>query len=65
MKHLGETFSTLSSEKVECRVNLGSDCTTGEGEGRERLKDDLRFSSLLTSVQICESVIFICALDYI
>ena len=65
MKHRVETISTLSSEKVECRVNLGLGYTNGETEKREWLQDDFRFSSPWTSVQLCKCALFFCALDYI
>ena len=65
VKHRGKTISTLSSEKVECRVNLGLGYTNGETEKREWLQDDFRFSSPWTSVQLCKCALFFCALDYI
>ena len=39
VKHRGKTISTLSSENVECRVNLGLGYTNGETEKREWVQE--------------------------
>ena len=65
VKHRGKTISTLSSEKVECRVNLGLGYTNGETEKREWLQDDFRFSSPWTSVQLCKCALFFVCFGFI